>query len=330
MKHVSFRGRLVMLGCGSIGQGVLPLILRHIDMPKDRITIVTADARGRDVAAECGVRFVEQPATRDNFRDLLVPLLGRGRLPAESLGRCLLRGADRALPGDRRALPRHLHRALARRLHRPVAHALPTLQLRAAGKRARCRPPVPGRPHGGADPRRQPRPGLPSDEGGAAPHRPRHRTWRCRAVRPGRLGGACREAGRQGRPHRRARHPGRAAPPQGGRRVRQHLVHRRLRGRGPPAGRARLGHAREGVPRRWPPPRIRLRCRHLPAPPRRRHPRAELDAAGRPDARLPRDAQRVDLDRRLLHGSRRERRRALPADRPLRLPPLRRRRALRP
>ena len=78
MKHVSFPGRLVMLGCGSIGQGMLPLILRHIDMPKDRITIVTADARGRDVAAECGVRFIEEPATRDNLRDLLVPLLGRG------------------------------------------------------------------------------------------------------------------------------------------------------------------------------------------------------------------------------------------------------------
>ena len=78
MKHVAFSGRLVMLGCGSIGQGVLPLILRHIAMPVDRITIVTADARGRDVAAEHGVRFVEQPATRDNYRDLLTPLLGRG------------------------------------------------------------------------------------------------------------------------------------------------------------------------------------------------------------------------------------------------------------
>ena len=33
MKHVAFDGRLVMLGFGSIGQGVLPLILRHIDMP---------------------------------------------------------------------------------------------------------------------------------------------------------------------------------------------------------------------------------------------------------------------------------------------------------
>jgi len=30
MRHVGFSGRLVMLGFGSIGQGVLPLKLRHI------------------------------------------------------------------------------------------------------------------------------------------------------------------------------------------------------------------------------------------------------------------------------------------------------------
>ena len=46
MIHASFAGRLVMLGFGSIGQGVLPLILRHIDMPTERITIVTAEERG--------------------------------------------------------------------------------------------------------------------------------------------------------------------------------------------------------------------------------------------------------------------------------------------
>ena len=45
MKHAAFDGRLVMLGFGSIGQGVLPLILRHIEMPRDRIEIVTSDER---------------------------------------------------------------------------------------------------------------------------------------------------------------------------------------------------------------------------------------------------------------------------------------------
>jgi homospermidine synthase len=77
-KHVSFPGRLVMIGCGSIGQGVLPLILRHIDMPKDNIVIVTAEERGREVAAEYGIRFVVEPLTKDNFRTVLEPLLGAG------------------------------------------------------------------------------------------------------------------------------------------------------------------------------------------------------------------------------------------------------------
>ncbi len=78
MIHASFSGRLVMLGFGSIGQGVLPLILRHIDLPADRITIVTAEERGRAVAAEYGIKFVVDAATRENYRDLLTPLLGKG------------------------------------------------------------------------------------------------------------------------------------------------------------------------------------------------------------------------------------------------------------
>ena len=78
MKHVAFSGRLVMLGFGSIGQGVLRLILRHIDMPREHITIVTADDRGADVAAEYDVRRLVAPLTRANYRDLLTPLLGKG------------------------------------------------------------------------------------------------------------------------------------------------------------------------------------------------------------------------------------------------------------
>ncbi|MCW0236498.1 MAG: saccharopine dehydrogenase NADP-binding domain-containing protein [Ferrovibrio sp.] len=78
MKHVSFAGRLVIVGFGSIGQGVLPLILRHIDMPAERIVIVTAEERGHDVANEYGIRFEKIALTRDNYRSVLQPLLGKG------------------------------------------------------------------------------------------------------------------------------------------------------------------------------------------------------------------------------------------------------------
>ena len=42
--HTHFPGRLVFIGFGSIGQGVLPLILRHVGgLTPDRITIVGVD-----------------------------------------------------------------------------------------------------------------------------------------------------------------------------------------------------------------------------------------------------------------------------------------------
>src|SRR5438067_2348576 len=77
-KHVVFPGRLVIVGFGSIGQGVLPLLLRHIDIRPEQIVIVTAEPRGREVAAEYGIHFVEEALTRENFRSVLNPWLGRG------------------------------------------------------------------------------------------------------------------------------------------------------------------------------------------------------------------------------------------------------------
>ncbi|HEY6126489.1 MAG TPA: saccharopine dehydrogenase C-terminal domain-containing protein [Steroidobacteraceae bacterium] len=76
--HIEFPGRIVFIGFGSIGQGTLPLVLRHIGIPKERITIITGDDRGRKVAESFGVKFVVLPLTRDNFRRELDQYIGRG------------------------------------------------------------------------------------------------------------------------------------------------------------------------------------------------------------------------------------------------------------
>jgi homospermidine synthase len=76
--HVNFAGKIVFVGFGSIGQGVLPLILRHIGTSSDRITIVTAEDSGRSEADHFGVKFVKTALTRDNYRQVLEPLLGAG------------------------------------------------------------------------------------------------------------------------------------------------------------------------------------------------------------------------------------------------------------
>ncbi len=77
-KYVSYAGRVVMIGFGSIGQGVLALIQRHIDMPRENVVIITAEERGQEVAAEMGVEFHIRPITRENWRAVLGPLLKPG------------------------------------------------------------------------------------------------------------------------------------------------------------------------------------------------------------------------------------------------------------
>jgi homospermidine synthase len=76
--HIDFPGRIVFIGFGSIGQGTLPLVLRHIGIPKERITVITGDDRGRKIAESYGVKFVVLPLTRDNFRRELDQYIGRG------------------------------------------------------------------------------------------------------------------------------------------------------------------------------------------------------------------------------------------------------------
>src|SRR5579884_4484043 len=77
-KHVAFSGRLVIVGFGSIGQGVLPLLLRHIDMRPEQIVVITAELRGEDVADEYHVRFVETALTEQNYRGVLQAWLRPG------------------------------------------------------------------------------------------------------------------------------------------------------------------------------------------------------------------------------------------------------------
>lgn len=78
-KHVPFTGRMVMVGFGSIGQGVLPLILRHIDMKPSQITIVAEEMRGGEEEAQrFGVEFIEKRLTQANYRSVLANRLGKG------------------------------------------------------------------------------------------------------------------------------------------------------------------------------------------------------------------------------------------------------------
>lgn len=77
-KHANFQGRLVMVGFGSIGQAILPLLLRHLDIHPEQITIISANGDGAEIARAFRVALKVLPLTRENYRAVLDLYLGEG------------------------------------------------------------------------------------------------------------------------------------------------------------------------------------------------------------------------------------------------------------
>ena len=70
-KHIAFKGKILIVGFGAVGQGTLPLMLRHLDVPASNIKIITAEDWGREIAEEYGIDFRVEPLTADNYVRIL-------------------------------------------------------------------------------------------------------------------------------------------------------------------------------------------------------------------------------------------------------------------
>lgn len=77
IKHAHFPGNLVMVGFGSIGQAMLPLLFRHLEIRPEQIRIITADEDGAAIARESGVAFMHYPLTEQNYLAALEPWLDK-------------------------------------------------------------------------------------------------------------------------------------------------------------------------------------------------------------------------------------------------------------
>src|SRR5919205_2088607 len=76
--HGRIDGPVVMIGFGSIGRGTLPLIQRHFSFDRDRLVVIDPDDTHRKILDVQGIRFIHEGVTRENYRDLLTPLLTAG------------------------------------------------------------------------------------------------------------------------------------------------------------------------------------------------------------------------------------------------------------
>ncbi|MFH6783730.1 MULTISPECIES: homospermidine synthase [Methylobacterium] len=76
--HGRISGPIVMIGFGSIGRGTLPLIERHFTYDKARFTVVEPSDAHKALADKHGLRFEQVALTKDNYREVLTPLLTEG------------------------------------------------------------------------------------------------------------------------------------------------------------------------------------------------------------------------------------------------------------
>jgi homospermidine synthase len=68
-------GPVVIIGFGSVGRGVLALILRHFDVASDGIVVVAPNDDGDTILKHHGVRRIDCALTRHNYAQLLATLL---------------------------------------------------------------------------------------------------------------------------------------------------------------------------------------------------------------------------------------------------------------
>ena len=66
---MTYTGQIVILGFGSIGSGLIPLLLKHTDSTK--ITIIGGDDRNINIAAKYNIAHVVSPITQENYQRVL-------------------------------------------------------------------------------------------------------------------------------------------------------------------------------------------------------------------------------------------------------------------
>jgi homospermidine synthase len=79
---MKYNGKILIIGCGGVSQCTVPLILKHIDLPPQNVTIMDyVDNRARvQDALKRGVKYVSDRVTRENYSTLLSKYVGAGDL----------------------------------------------------------------------------------------------------------------------------------------------------------------------------------------------------------------------------------------------------------
>jgi homospermidine synthase len=76
--YAKINGPIVLVGFGSIGKGVLPLIERHFTYDKSKFVVIDQSDKDRHLLDQRGIRFIKEALTAANYRQIMEPLLRAG------------------------------------------------------------------------------------------------------------------------------------------------------------------------------------------------------------------------------------------------------------
>ena len=66
-----WQGPIIIIGFGSIGKAVLPLICRHLDFNENKINIFDPSTLNKSVAESYGANFINVALAPDNYQTFL-------------------------------------------------------------------------------------------------------------------------------------------------------------------------------------------------------------------------------------------------------------------
>ena len=78
--YAKIDGPIVLVGFGSFGKGVLPLIERHFEYDKSKFVVIDPSDKDRHLLDERGIRFIQEAMTGLPFDPLVIVLIMMGVL----------------------------------------------------------------------------------------------------------------------------------------------------------------------------------------------------------------------------------------------------------
>ena len=82
MQKIKFGNNILIIGYGAVSQGTLPVILDHIDVPREKITVIDFEDMSEKIKplTDTGIKFFREKIVPGNLNSILLKYAGNNGL----------------------------------------------------------------------------------------------------------------------------------------------------------------------------------------------------------------------------------------------------------